>query len=207
MKRHLYLLTILLLAGCTKVITVPQKINPMSARSDGSSVTVENIDNYLFRDDCQYIDLRPYSWIAKEGHIAGFSFYPFYDFIASNTQEDRLFSFSKISNEINLGDVGSFTPNYVESEQLINTIFSKEKNIFIISQSGTESIYFINLLVQLNYDCSKLYNIGGFSISNGYESSYIKGDHKYLVKGNGLLESQNVTFDFFKNLTPIGEED
>ena len=56
---------------------IPLKNDPQGVSIEASSVNTQNIDNYLFRDDVVYVDLRPYAEIAKEGHIAGFGFYPF----------------------------------------------------------------------------------------------------------------------------------
>lgn len=212
-KILLGLLSMLLISGCSnssnKYQNVPSKDNPSSTVAYESSVTTRNIDNYLFRDDSIYVDLRPYSWIAKDGHIAGFAFYPFYDFIASNTSTDTLYSFKKITKPdgsiILLGDEGSFSANYVESEMLLNRYFPKDKNIFAISQSGLESIYFLNLLKQLGYDASKLYNIGGFMISPGFEVPAYNTypDAKYKVAGNPDLEYSNNSFTTFSELTKL----
>ena len=197
-------------------IPVKYDINGVSIES--SSVNTQNIDNYLFRDDVIYVDLRPYAEIAKEGHIAGFGFYPFYDFIATmegskdidgSPKDNRLF---KMKNERGkLGQVGNFEPNYVESEQILNTLFPKDKYIFAITISCNESIYFLNLLIQYGYQPQKLYNIGGFSIGTGLENkAYVNIENpKYLVKGNALIPTsgQNITFDFMKELTPISSDE
>lgn len=195
---------------------IPLKNDPQGVTIESSSINTKNIDNYLFRDDVVYVDLRAYAEIAKEGHIAGFSFYPFYDFIASSEgtkdyngilMDNRLF---KMKNEFGkLGTVGNFEPNYEESEQILNSLFPKEKYIFAITISCNESVYFLNLLKQYGYDPSKLYNIGGFSIGTGFENiAYVDNESpKYLVKGNPFVNSigQNITFDFMKDLTPINQ--
>ena len=194
--------------------TVPVKNNINGVTIDDSSVNTRNIENYLFRNDTVYVDLRPYSEVAREGHIAGFSFYPFYDFIASienskdynkNPMDNRLF---KMINEMGkIGQIGNFVPNYEESEFVLNELFPKDKNIFAISIEGSECIYFLNLLIQYGYDSAKLYNIGGFSIASCLENiAYISVENpKYLVPGNPLLNTvgNNETFDFMKDLTPI----
>ena len=208
-KFIIFFLFCFLLIGCSNK-KIPSKINDNSVAIADSSVTTSNIDEYLFREDVVYVDLRPYSWIAKDGHIAGFGFYPFYDLIAHRKDEDRLFKMDIVYKEdgskILGGEVGSFTPNFVESEMIINRLFAKDKYIFAISQSGLECCYFFNLLIQLGYDASKLYNIGGFSISTGFDNpSYLAIENpKYLVPGNSILtDVQDVTFNFMENLTPL----
>ena len=211
----------LLFTGCqNKVVedfsSIPEKININGTSIEDSSVTTKNIDNYLFRDDVVYVDLRPYAEIVKEGHIAGFGFYPFYDLIATmegskeengSSKDNRLFY---MKNEKGmLGMIGNFEPNYEESEQILNVLFPKDKYIFAITISCNESIYFLNLLVQYGYDPGKLYNIGGFSIGTGLNNVAYKSieNPKYLVKGNPLIPTtgQNITFDFMKGLTPINK--
>ena len=161
-------------------------------------------------------NLRPYSEIVKEGHIAGFSFYPFYDFIATkegavdinkNPTDNRLF---KMKNEMGmLGQIGNFAPNYEESESVLNSLFPKDKYIFALTISNNEAMYFLNLLIQYGYSPEKLYNIGGFSIGTGFDNiAYINIENpKHLVKGNSLVSTagQNVTFDFMKELTPLNK--
>ncbi len=207
MKKILFLITtIILLCSCTTQTTnpyefVPEKNKPNGISIDDSSITTQNIDYYLFRDDVIYVDLRPYSWVAYDGYIAGFSFFPYYDFFAHHTLKDRLFYM-----EGSKGTVGSFIPNYVESEAVIASLFPKDKYIFAISQSGDECYYFFNLLLQCGYDVSKLYNIGGFANDAGFKHIAYKNleNPKYLVEGNRFIDTQsNVTLNFMKNLTPI----
>lgn len=230
MKKFLYLLLIFLTIGCNNLSnskndlstnsssislndSIPTKHNIYGTAIEDSSINTKNIDNFMFRDDVIYVDLRFYSWVIKDGYIAGFSFFSFYEFIATKegttsdgeTLVNRLF---KMKNERGmLGEVGNFEPNYVESEQMLNDLFPKNKYIFAISQSGQESRYFLNLLIQYNYDASKLYNIGGFKIGTGFENkAYINIENpRYLVNGNPLIDSslQNNTLNFMKDLTPI----
>ena len=226
MKKILFILLSfsLFLTGCkqpenevNQYENIPVKINLEGTSIEDSSVNTQNIDYYLFRDDVVYVDLRPYAEIMKEGHISGFSFYPFYDFIATkegtkdeegNPTDNRLF---KMKNEFGkLGTVGNFIPTYEESEFILNDLFPKDKYIFALTISCNESIYFLNLLIQYGYDPAKLYNIGGFSIGTGLNNKPYIGieNPKYLVKGNGYIPTigQNETFDFMKGLTPIKAE-
>lgn len=221
MKKFLLLLSsTLLLTGCFnnsnedlyKDIPVKNDINGVTI--EASSVNTQNIDNYLFRDDTVYVDLRPYNEIAKEGHIAGFSFFPYYDLIATmegtsdskgNPKDNRLF---KMKNDRGmLGQIGNFEPNYVESEQVINKLFPKDKYIFAITISNNECMYFLNLLIQYGYNPAMLYNIGGFSIGTGFYNIAYKNieNPKYLVEGNPLIDTSedSITFNFMKDLTPL----
>ena len=60
--------------------------------------TPKNIDDYLFRQDCIYLDTRyPYQFY-QEGCIAGFMNLPFYEYIADfNKEAGALFTITKIT--------------------------------------------------------------------------------------------------------------
>lgn len=215
------LLSFFLLVSCANKTSendysiIPEKNDVNGVSIEASSINTQNIDNYLFRDDVIYVDLRSYAEIAREGHIAGFSFYPFYDFIATmegskdsngEAKDNRLF---KMKNEKGmLGQIGNFVPNYQESEFVLNELFPKDKYIFTITISNNECMYFLNLLIQYGYNPELLYNVGGFSMGTGLKNVAYKNieNPKHLVEGNPLLstEGQDVTFDFIKNLTPLG---
>lgn len=180
---------------------LPVKSIPESTSPNDSPITVKNIDEYLFRDDTFYVDTRDASQIIEEGFIAGFTNIPFYDvLVAFEEKEQVLFTMKKITDEngkvqVLLGNPGSFIPNYEESEQLIKEIFPKDKNIIFISTAGVEATYLMNLLIQLGYDSSKLYNAGSFSNSMGTNIAYREyDDAKYYVKG-----IQSYTVDYRVN--------
>ena len=213
-------LSLFFIIGCGNISSenlnkeIPIKNNIEGVTIEDSSINTRNIDDYLFRDDVIYVDLRSYAEISCEGHIAGFSFFPFYDFIATketakdydgNLINDRLFKMKVDFGKT--GTVGNFVPNYQESESVLNDLFPKDKYIFAITISCNEVIYFFNLLIQYGYNPAYLYNIGGFSVGTGLNNiAYVNIDNpRYLVKGNSYLYpiGQFETFDFMKDLTPI----
>ena len=55
----------LLFTGCSNNTSendftyIPEKINVDGTSIEDSSINTRNIDNYLFRDDVVYVDLRP----------------------------------------------------------------------------------------------------------------------------------------------------
>ena len=177
---------------------LPVKESPNSTSPLDSPITVTNIDEFLFRNDTFYVDTRDASQIVEEGFIAGFTNIPFYEVLVSLKQKDQvLFTMKKMTDDngkvtVLLGDVGSFVPNYKESEQIIKEIFPKDKNIIFFSTAGVEATYLMNLLIQLGYDSSKLYNAGHFSNSMGKNVAYREyKDAKYYVEG---IQSYKVTY-------------
>ena len=100
------------------------------------------------------------------------------------------------------GQVGGFVPQYLESEQLVKNLFSRDKYIFLISQGGSEGSYLIKLLLQLGYDGEKIYNVGGVSHNEGIASYKSIKSNKYYVEGNGTWKAK-IDYDYLSDLTPI----
>lgn len=217
MKKILICIVIFLLAGCqikNKEIVVTEidneiETSALPAKMDKSNnmslspINPKNIDDYLFRDDCIYIDTRDPEQFYEEGSIAGFVNIPFYGYICDFKKgTGSLFTFTKISDEILLGDSGSFIANYEESEEVIKSMFPKDKNILVIATAGVESCYLLNLLVQLGYDEEKLYNVGSFTTGMGNDIAYVsRKDAKYLIKPF-YVDDTVISYDV-EGLTPI----
>ena len=189
------------------VVNLPEKENPNDTLMSKSPITPKNLDEYLFRDDCIYLDTRyPYQFY-QEGFVAGFTNLPFYEYIADfNKETEALFTIVKVTNEdgsvILPGNPGSFKPNYEESEDLIKDLIPNDKNILVIATAGVESCYFLNLLIQLGYEPSKLYNVGSFTTGMGDDIAYrYNNEAKYIVPPMELYET-SVSYNW-NNLTPI----
>ena len=217
MKKILICIVIFLLAGCqikNEEIVVTEidneiETSALPVKMDKSNnmslspINPKNIDDYLFRDDCIYIDTRDPKQFYEEGSIAGFVNIPFYGYICDFKKgTGSLFTFTKISDEILLGDPGSFIANYEESEEVIKSMFPKDKNILVIATAGVESCYLLNLLVQLGYDEEKLYNVGSFTTGMGNDIAYVsRKDAKYLIKPF-YVDDTVISYDV-EGLTPI----
>lgn len=214
MKKVLIILLIVLLCGCSsqkqeesKVITLPLKEDPNSSMMSESPLSALNIDDYLFLDDVMYVDTRSPQMFLAEGHIAGFINIPYYEGICCHEKEEGiLFKMDKIRNEdgsfIAMGSVGSFTPNYKESVQILNETFPKDKKIVFIASAGVESCYLMNLLIQYGYDGSLLYNAGAMTNTLGKNIAYKDlEDKKHFVEP---IESFTVNNHInWGELTPI----
>ncbi|WP_428770719.1 rhodanese-like domain-containing protein [Treponema sp. HNW] len=184
--------------------SLPEKPKTESMLMSESPIKPYNIDEYLFMDNCIYIDLRSPDAFYKEGHIAGFTNIPFYGYIADFPNSDKgLFTLTR-KGGLYLGDTGSFEQNYKESVQILYDIFPKNKTIIAISTAGVESCYFLNLLVQLGYNPEKLYNAGSFTNGMGNDPAYrTLPNVRYLVGGIELYDSR-ISYSF-RNLTKIGK--
>ena len=185
---------------------IPSKNNVYDTSPITSPINGRNLDNYLFRNDVQYVDVRDYKAAIQDGYIAGFEFIPFYPLIASFKENEALYrmenTIKEDGTEIAAGQVGGFTVQYEESETLVKSMFSQDKYIFLVSQSGSESAYVINLLIQLGYNPSLLYNVGGVGGSAGIIGYDDISSNKYFIKGVGNIGT-NIDFNLFEDLTPI----
>lgn len=200
--RKLVCILALLLCSCAKqqvevnepITTLPTKENPQSTLMSESPIDATTIENYLFLENTVYIDTREVNQFNEEGHIAGFVNIPFYEAIAGvKKTEGVLFNMDKPKDEngnyiANLGDVNSFVANYEESIQMMKFLFPEDKNIVIISTAGVEATYLMNLLIQLGYDASKLYNAGCYSNGIGDAPAYrLLENTKYKVNGQNIF--------------------
>jgi len=187
-------------------LEIPSKHNPIDSASRTSPVNSHNLDEYMFRDDVQYVDLRNPEMILQDGYVAGFSFIPYYSVIASFNAKECLYQMKTVideeGNRYPAGQVGGFVAQYEESEILMKSLFAKDKYIFIISQGGSEASYLIKLLLQLGYDGNLLYNVGGVSNGEGIASYKSIETNKYFVSGSGNLDV-TTQYAFTDDLTPL----
>ena len=200
---------VILFTGCKKSddtqVNIPSKIKTTDSSSTSSPINSSTLDQYMFRDDVQYVDLRDSKMVLEEGYVAGFEFVPYYSIIASFSSGTALYQMRRVIDGDKVyvaGQIGGFVAQYEESESIINLLFSKDKYIFFISQGGSESAYIINLLVQLGYNGDLLYNVGGVTNSEGLPSYKSIKSNKYYIDGIGDY-NLNITYGFLDELTPI----
>jgi hypothetical protein len=205
----IFLVIICMVSGCNKkdnYDNIPAKKNSSDNNAMTSPINTRNIDHYMFRNDVQYVDLRSGESIINNGYIAGFEFIPYYSIIASFSEFDGLYQMKgtvdENGNRVSPGQIGGFVAQYEESKSAIESLFSKDKYIFIISIGGSESAYLINLLIQLGYDGNLLYNIGGVSNSDGLESYTSIAANKYYIQGHPSINA-SLDYGFLDDLTPI----
>ena len=185
MKRTIVLITMLLmLAGSLTACSSgakprPNPLPPPDADSASmfgvdKNINMETIDNYLGREDVEYIDVRmlfdPADFAAIGGEadltrtIQGFRVVP-YPFIATLTQlpvsgaYDGPCLYTLAWDES--GDIASASPNFIEAELILSELFPKDKAIFFMCGGGGYSGMMKSLLIYLGCDENLLYNIGG----------------------------------------------
>lgn len=119
-----------------------------------SSIGVDNLVNYLNRDDVVYIDLRDYKDYAKK-HLKNFEVIPYFAVVfdkeAGTEGKPQLYG----------GELTAPVATYEESALLMESFIPKDKTVFLMCQSGGRVAQMMTLLDSLGYDMSKIYNVGG----------------------------------------------
>jgi rhodanese-related sulfurtransferase len=135
-------------------------------------ITMENLDDFMFRDDVQYIDLRNYQARYSSGYIENFDIIPFFDYL-----DNRVFD---------RHDIYEFSPDQLLNENEMYRLFDQEKIIFLYADGCIRSGYIKDILDYLGYD--KVFSLGG----------YFEYDGEYKVLGDGTFEIGNT---FYKTYT------
>ena len=163
------------------------------------NINESTIDDYLGRPDSIYRDMRlledpaTYENIGGDrflsGYVKGFEIIslPYLIPVEGLPEEvgdtyigDTLFS---------INEEGKYIANYTESMDILEYIFPKDKNIFIMCGGGGYAFMMKNLLVNLGWNENKIYNVGGYW--------YYDGKNNINVKRN--IDGEDV-YDFWKVL-------
>lgn len=176
MKKIIICLFVIILTSCsrkTNNVTLPLPESSGDVFSVDKNINMSTIDKYLFLDDVVYRDVRMlfdpanFSDIGGEADltstIEGFKIVP-YPYIASlqalpvgNAYSGDTLYDVKWSED---GRVESATPMYNESQMIIEELFPKDKNIFLMCGGGGYANMMKLLLIHLGWDEKKVYNIG-----------------------------------------------
>lgn len=177
----------LALSSCTKETVL--EITP------DTLITMENLDQYMYRDDVQYIDLRNWESSFRTGYIDGFERVPFFDFL-----DYRAFNRERTYE---------FNPDQLLDIPLLTRLFKTDKAIFLYADGCVRSGYVKDALTYLGYE--SVFVIGGFYEYEGIyavdgDGKYVHGDSFYNTYTN---ETTNITyvisgaFDVGRNITEI----
>ena len=213
-----------ILSGCSGRGEAALKKLPASEPDSGSmfgvdtNVNMDTIDDYLGRDDVEYIDVRmlfdpaDYAAIGGEANLTrtihGFKVVP-YPYLASLSElpvtgayeGTSLYELAWDEN----GEVVSAAPNYEESKMILEELFPKDKVIFLMCGGGGYSGMTKSLLIYLGWEESLLYNIGAnwtYTGDNALELVVYPED----ANGNNIYATWRVDYAYidFSRLNPVG---
>ena len=160
------------------------------------NINESNIDKYLGRSDSVYRDVRMlkdpgnYEAIGGDSYLSGFvkgfevvslpyiipvSGLP--EAVGDTYTGKTLFRLEK----------DKYVANYKESLDILEYLFPKDKNIFLMCGGGGYAGMTKNLLVSLGWDENKIYNTGGYWNYNGKNNVEVKNK-----------EEKKTTYDFWK---------
>ncbi len=184
-------LAVLLLAkvNCNKLETLPKPEITSGERGMlgiDKNINEENIDKYLNRSDSVYRDVRMlkdegnYESIGGDSYLSGFvkGFevvpYPYLaplsglpESVGKGYQGKTLFS---------VNENGEYVANYEESLEILEYLFPKDKNIFLMCGGGGYAGMTKQLLVSLGWDENKIWNTGGYWNYNGENNVEVKNE-------------------------------
>ena len=191
------LLTILLLSiGLNIYILVNRKTSkvtnlPKPELSEGlrgtfgidKNINETTINNYLNRSDSVYRDMRMlkdpgnYEAIGGDsylsGFIKGFEVVPYPYIVNVTGLPEEVGKTYEGKTLFTLKD-GKYIANYNESLSILEYLFPKDKNIFLMCGAGGYAGSTKEMLVALGWDENKIYNIGGYWYYNGNNNVEVK---------------------------------
>ncbi|MDO4527072.1 MAG: hypothetical protein Q4B87_03215 [Candidatus Saccharibacteria bacterium] len=175
------------------------------------NINESTIDNYLGRSDAVYRDVRMlkdpgnYEAIGGDsylsGFVDGFEVVPL-PFIVNVTGLPEVVGGTYTGPTLFTNNNGVFAPNYEESRAILESLFPKDKVIFLMCGGGGYSGMLRQMLIALGWDANKIYDVGGYW--------YYDGKHKVEVKRTNA--NGETVYDFYKvpyheiefdKLTPI----
>lgn len=195
---------LIMVLGITRVLVDSRKLAevPTPEVSEGmrgelgidKNINEKTIDMYLNREDSVYRDVRllvdpaNYETLGGDrylsGIVDGFEVVPLPYLIAPEGLPESVGkSYEGKTLFTRLSD-GKIATNYTESMQILEDLFPKDKNIFLMCGGGGYAGMTKKLLVELGWDEEKIWNVGGFW--------YYEGDNKLEIK------DEDGTYAFWK---------
>ena len=149
------------------------------------NINESTIDKYLGRPDSVYYDVRMLEDPAEYENIGGDRY------LSGLVKGFDVVSFPYLVNVEGLPEAvgktydgptlytvsdGKYTANYKESKQILDDLFPKDKNIFLMCGGGGYSGMLKGMLVALGWDTNKIYVVGGYWYYDGENDLKIKQD-------------------------------
>lgn len=197
------------LIDSNKLVEVPAPTVSEGMRGElgiDKNINEKTIDLFLGREDSVYRDMRllvdpaNYEEIGGDkylsGYVDGFEVVPLPYIIAPEGLPEAVGKSYEGKTLFTRLENGTVVANYTESMQILEDLFPREKNIFLMCGGGGYAGMMKNLLVELGWNEEKIWNVGGFW--------YYEGNHKVDVKdedGNYAFWKVNYHLIDFDSLT------
>ena len=148
------------------------------------NINESTIDEYLGRSDSVYRDMRMlkdpgnYEAIGGDsylsGFVEGFEVVPFPYLTNVTGLPEEVGETYTGETLFTQDDSGNYVANYEESMEILEAIFPKDKNIFLMCGGGGYAGMTKTMLVALGWDEDKIYNVGAFWSYNGNNKVEVK---------------------------------
>lgn len=223
MKKILSILLAILMVT-TLVACNGQKPLPLPTTSEGVrgelgidiNINEATIDDYLNRSDSVYRDMRMLVDEANfeaiggdsylSGLVKGFEVVPYPYLCNVEGLPDAVGSSYTGVTLFSLID-GTYLQNYEESLDILEELFPKDKNIFLMCGGGGYAGMTKSLLVALGWDENKIYNAGGYWYYDGKNKVSIKEEKDGEATYNfDLITYHDIDFDTLTKLRDSGSE-
>ncbi len=206
MKKKCYKIVLVLLLCITACACSNTKLAelPKPEVTDGirgtfgidKNINESTIDQYLNREDSVYRDMRMlvdpgnYEAIGGDaylsGFVKGFEVVPYPYLVNVSGLPDEVGD-TYTGTTLFTEEDGKYIANYEESMEILEYLFPKDKNIFLMCGGGGYAGMTKTLLVALGWDEDKIYNVGGYW--------YYEGSNNVTVKNTSYGD---VSYDFWK---------
>jgi len=175
------------------------------------NINESNIDEYLNRSDSVYRDMRmledpaTYENIGGDrflsGYVNGFEIVSLPYLIPVEGLPEVVGGTYSGKTLFDLDENGNYVANYEESMTIIESLFPKDKVIFLMCGGGGYAGMTKAFLVSLGWDETKIYNVGGYWYYDGKNNVEVP-------KENGVYDFSNVPYHEirFNELTEIKKE-
>ncbi len=184
----------------TKLEELPKPQISEGVRGDlgiDANVNEKSLDKYLAREDSVYRDMRmlvdpgDYGAIGGDaylsGFVEGFEVVPLPYLLNVTGLPEEVGDTYTGKTLFTQDKDGKYTANYEESMAVLEYLFPKDKNIFLMCGGGGYAGMTKAMLVALGWDGNKIYNTGGYW--------YYEGENNVIVKNES---HKKVTYDFWK---------
>lgn len=178
------------------------------------NINEKTIDNFLNRSDSVYRDLRMlkdsanYEAIGGDsslsGFIEGFEVVPF-PYICNVVDLPSEVGYTYDGVTLFTYQDGEYLQNYEESLEIIESLFPRDKNIFLMCGGGGYAGMMKKLLVYFGYDENKIYNVGGYWYYDGQhkvDTTYIEDDEVHY--NFALVNYHDINFNTLSKIRDSG---
>lgn len=161
------------------------------------NINETTLDKYLGRSDTVYRDMRMlkdpgnYEAIGGDsylsGFVEGFEIVPLPYIVNVDGLPEAVGDTYTGKTLFTKAADGEYRANYAESLPILEYLFPKDKNIFLMCGGGGYAGMMKTMLTKLGWDENKIYNVGAYWSYNG--------DHNIIVKNTNYGDT---TYDFWK---------